>query len=240
MPPNNQWDVVTVHDRPVYGRFNQNNPFANTAHWSESMTYRAGKRHVLNSNYYLSSGNMMVSKNKLYKAILGTNGNLQVSDFENTILFSTRTTNGDRLLVQVNGFIILYDKNNKPVWVPDTFSRRHITGSPYLILDDDGTLKVMRSLSLNDSAGEISYDIKVWQSPNTENTNIDLIRKKLNKKCEKCEKNCGLPYSEKKNCNCDTPLASVSKFAQSLMADKTQSSQRYMSMPSQMPLTQML
>jgi hypothetical protein len=230
--PNNQWVAVNVFNPDVF-------PISvvypnNTAHWSESIPYKAGNRHLLNANFYLSPGDTMISKNKLYKAVLGTNGNLEISDFQNTILFSTKTTNGDRLLVKSNGSLILFDKNNKPVWVPDTFSRPHITGTPYLILDDDGTLKVMRYLLLQDNTGERSYDIKVWQSANTQQTNIDHIKRKLNKKCDKCEKNAGLPYSEKKNCNCDTPLASVSRFAQSLMADKTQSSQRYMSNPLQM------
>lgn len=137
-------------------------------HWTQSQNYKRGFRNILEYNHYMVKGDIMESINKLYRLVFSSDGNLYIKNIENKTLYSveSESNKGEKLIVQPNGRVVLYSAQNEQLWVPDSFSPKHITDVPSLILDDDGKLKIYRSIIIKENNKDYPYPVKVWESNN--------------------------------------------------------------------------
>jgi hypothetical protein len=229
-------------------------------YYVNSPSYIRGIRNMVEENFYMQSGDILTSLNKLYTAQFES-GNFVVRDFNNNKLFETKTTTGIKLYPDIYGQIQILDKNNKFVWSSVRLPKVVITQSPTnLVLENDGSLHVKRQLTYQQNIQEIrsvngknlppdkffssySEPDTIWQTPN----NISYSKNDLNKNCPPqqsctqqactqqacpvCETQTNKAYHTDKTCNCETPLASVSNYVKSLMENKNTGYSTYMSNP---------
>jgi hypothetical protein len=188
----------------------------NARHWSESSTYKRGYKDIILPNFYIQRGDEMLSSNKLYKLVFSHSGNLILKNIGGDTIYHVLSFKGDKLLVQPNGRVILYDDKRDPVWVPDTTSLPYVQGNLAFLVDNDGKIKVVRQMVINDMENgkkkEREYTITVWQSDNKVlDYEYNLITQ-LKKECSDCKNKFSSASMTNKTCNCDTPVASISSM----------------------------
>ncbi len=72
-------------------------------------------KNIIPTNKYLLTDDFIESPNKIYKLQL-KNGNLILSDKDNSVKWETNTTAGIKFVVKSNGDCILYDSNENSIW----------------------------------------------------------------------------------------------------------------------------
>lgn len=94
-------------------------------------------------------GEYIESNNKKYKLIMQHDGNLVLYNDANTPLWSSVTPNmgGYYFQLQYDGNLVLYTSANAPLWASNT-SKINETEASVLILNDDGSLRLLKGNSL--------------------------------------------------------------------------------------------
>ncbi len=93
----------------------------------------------------LPAGSQLLSHQKLYRFEVHTDGELALYDnYTSKQLWSSRTK-GDaaKLVMQNDGNLVLYDKNNKPIWDSGSVDK---IGDYFLALQDDGNLVIYKGI----------------------------------------------------------------------------------------------
>lgn len=78
------------------------------------------------------------SKNRIYRFIMQSDGNLVVYKLKNPLWASNTVGRGEHFIMQRDGNAVLYDSNGKALWSSGT----HNTGANRIVMQDDGNLVV--------------------------------------------------------------------------------------------------
>ncbi|KAI7873231.1 mannose-specific lectin precursor, partial [Lichtheimia hyalospora FSU 10163] len=104
---------------------------------------------TIKANQYISYNQKLISKNKKYEAIFQTDGNFCIYPYGSQrthehCKWSTNTYNKNAkyLKMQDDGNLVIYNKNNNPIWSSDTYYDVLYPQTSRLIMQDDGNLVI--------------------------------------------------------------------------------------------------
>ncbi|XP_018516976.1 comitin isoform X2 [Lates calcarifer] len=106
---------------------------------------RTMNRNSISTDEELRQGDYLLSENGNYKAIFQHDGNFVIYTWRPTWASDTCGKNPFRILLQQDTNLVMYTKEDHPVWASGTFSNQHttrmrltLTNEGQLVLDNNG------------------------------------------------------------------------------------------------------